>query len=138
MRPSEDAPAPMRQFDSSHFSRHRRRRSSSHSTRNSSTPSASDFNRMQTPYSRSRSGRRGPPDYLVFSILTTIFCCLPFGIIAIVYSVKTRSANKARDMHEAAHCSSQAKFWLLLSAGIGLIFISIRLILAFVATTGGI
>ncbi len=93
---------------------------------------------MQTPYSRSRSGRRGPPDYLVFSILTTIFCCLPFGIIAIVYSVKTRSANKARDMHEAAHCSSQAKFWLLLSAGIGLIFISIRLILAFVATTGGI
>src|SRR5438128_1439779 len=31
------------------------------------------------------------PNYLVQSILCTLFCCLPFGIVAIVYAAQVNS-----------------------------------------------
>ncbi len=33
------------------------------------------------------------PNYLVFAILTTVFCCLPTGIPAIVYAAQVNAAN---------------------------------------------
>ena len=34
-----------------------------------------------------------PNDYLIFSILTTIFCCWLIGVIAIIYSVRVSTAR---------------------------------------------
>ena len=41
-----------------------------------------------------------PNDYLVFSILTTIFCCWLIGLIAIIYSVRV-STKVASTLHQA-------------------------------------
>ncbi len=31
------------------------------------------------------------PNYLVFAILTTVFCCLPAGVVSIVYAAQVNS-----------------------------------------------
>lgn len=56
------------------------------------------------------------PNYLVFSILTTIFCCLPFGIVALVYSVGVNSALDAGNIPAALEKSAKAKTWCIVSA----------------------
>ncbi len=68
-----------------------------------------------------------PPDnYLVWAILVTIFCCLPFGIVSIVYSSKVDSAYAFKNYDEAARLSKQAKNWMFASlisgAVIGIIY----------------
>jgi hypothetical protein len=37
------------------------------------------------------SHRPNIPNHLVWAILTTIFCCLPFGIVAIVYAAQVNT-----------------------------------------------
>jgi hypothetical protein len=60
------------------------------------------------------------PDYLGWSIAATVLCCLPMGIIAIVFSVKANNAKSAGDLRTAAEAANQAKIWLYVSVGLGL------------------
>jgi hypothetical protein len=62
------------------------------------------------------------PNYLVQAILTTVFCCLPFGIVSIVYAAQVNSKQAAGDLAGALDCSRKAKMWMLISFGIGLAF----------------
>lgn len=50
-----------------------------------------------------------PSTYLVWSILTTIFVCLPLGIAAIIYSARTMDMNDKRRYAEAEEASKTAK-----------------------------
>ena len=59
-------------------------------------------------------------DYLAFAILTTLFCCLPFGIVAIVYAAKVGSLKSAGDLTGALAMSKKAKLWTWLTFGAGL------------------
>ncbi len=52
---------------------------------------------------------RDIPNYLTQSILVTIFCCLPFGIAAIVQSAQVNSKVKAGDYEGAIQSSESAK-----------------------------
>ncbi len=61
-------------------------------------------------------------DYLVPSILVLIFCCLPLGIVALVYSIQTQDLIKRGDYAAAQEKSDKAKFWVLLSFILGIIF----------------
>ncbi len=46
-------------------------------------------NNQYPPYGGQRpNGGIPPSSNMVWAILTTIFCCLPFGIVAIVYASK--------------------------------------------------
>jgi hypothetical protein len=60
------------------------------------------------------------PTYLVWSILATIFCCLPGGIVAIIYSAMVSGKLAANDYAGALKASKNAKLWCWLSFGIGL------------------
>jgi hypothetical protein len=60
------------------------------------------------------------PNYLVFSILTTVFCCLPTGIPAIVYSAQVNGKLQAGDIAGAQQASKNAKMWCLISLCAGL------------------
>ena len=51
------------------------------------------------------------PSYLVYAILTTIFCCLPFGIVAIVYAAQVNSYWETGKCEKAAELSRKAKTW---------------------------
>jgi hypothetical protein len=60
------------------------------------------------------------PNYLVQSILVTIFCCWPFGIPAIVYAAKVNGLVGSGDIAGATEASGKAKFWCWMSLGAGL------------------
>jgi hypothetical protein len=63
------------------------------------------------------------PNYLVQSILVTVFCCLPFGIPAIVYSAQVNTKLQAGDVAGARESSRKAKMWGWISFGVGLVFL---------------
>lgn len=61
------------------------------------------------------------PNYLVFAILATIFCCIPLGIPAIVYAAQVNGKLQAGDLVGAQLASKNAKMWCLIAAGVGLL-----------------
>ncbi|MDR2058232.1 MAG: CD225/dispanin family protein [Dysgonamonadaceae bacterium] len=61
-----------------------------------------------------------PKTWLVESILVTLFCCLPFGIVGIVNASKVESAFYAGNMQEALRLSNEAGKWTKIGFGIGL------------------
>lgn len=58
-------------------------------------------------------------NHLVLAVLTTLFCCLPFGIVSIVYSVQVNSALNARNYELAKINSQKAKYWGSLALWLG-------------------
>ena len=54
-----------------------------------------------------------PKTWLVESILVTIFCCLPFGIIGIVNATKIETLYYSGQYEQALNHSRQAKKWTL-------------------------
>lgn len=61
------------------------------------------------------------PNYLVPAILCTVFCCLPFGIPAIVFAAQVNSKLQAGDVTGAMASSAKAKRWCWLAFGLGLL-----------------
>jgi len=60
------------------------------------------------------------PNYLVFAILTTVFCCLPTGIPAIIFAAQVNGKLLAGDYAGAQAASNNAKIWCWVSFGVGL------------------
>jgi hypothetical protein len=59
------------------------------------------------------------PNYLVQSILVTVFCCLPTGIAAIIFASQVNSKLAIGDMDGAMASSKNAKLWCWISFGVG-------------------
>lgn len=68
---------------------------------------------QQTTSSEQQTASRGqcPDSYLLFAILTTLFCCLPFGIVAIVKAASVSSKYQSGDYEGAVQASNDAKKW---------------------------
>ncbi|MDR1779374.1 MAG: CD225/dispanin family protein [Tannerella sp.] len=77
-----------------------------------------------------------PDNYLIWAILVTVFCCLPFGIVSIISSTKVSSAYAMGDYAGAQKASSDAKKWALWGAIIGGVVIVLYIILVFVLGIG--
>ena len=75
--------------------------------------------------------------YLVLSIICTLCCCLPFGIVGIVYAAKINSSMAAGNYEEAKMTAKSAKIWIIASAVVGLIVEVIYIIFAFIGGVGG-
>ena len=67
----------------------------------------------QQPY-----GARPPmPDtYMVWAVLVTVFCCLPFGIVSIVKASQVSSLYYQGNYAEARAASRAARNWAIASA----------------------
>jgi len=78
-----------------------------------------------------------PDNYLVWSILSTLFCCLPFGIVAIVKSTQVDSFWAQGDIGSAVQAAKDAKKWIWISVGtvlgITVIYLIIIAIVAVIA-----
>jgi len=61
-----------------------------------------------------------PPNYLVWAIVTTVLCCLPFGIVSIVYAAQVNSKWQMGDFEGAKLSSKNAKLWAWISFGVAL------------------
>ena len=60
------------------------------------------------------------PNSLVQAILVTIFCCVPFGIPAIVFAAQVNSKLEGGDYTGAVEASKKAKMWCWIAFGVGL------------------
>lgn len=62
-----------------------------------------------------------PDNYMVWAILSTVFCCLATGIASIIYASKVNEAYAGGNYEEALKASKNAKMWVLIGAGISLL-----------------
>jgi ABC-type Fe3+ transport system permease subunit len=74
----------------------------------------------QMEHQPQQSPKLPPPNYLVWAILSTILCCLPFGIVSIVYAAQVNSKWTAGDYEGAESASRNAKIWAWVAFGVGL------------------
>ncbi len=59
-------------------------------------------------------------NYLVQAILATICCCVPAGIVAIVYAAQVNGKVAAGDYATAQRYSNNAKTWCWIALGLGI------------------
>ena len=59
--------------------------------------------------------------YLILSIISTLCCCLPFGVVGIVFSAKINSAMMAGNLEEAQNNAKMARIWIIVSFAIGIL-----------------
>ena len=62
-----------------------------------------------------------PDDYLVWSILVTVFCFVPTGIAAIVYSSRVDNAWYRGDKQYACEMAQKAKKYCLISLVVAIV-----------------
>ena len=72
-------------------------------------------------------------NYLVQSILVTLCCCLPLGIVAIINAAKVNGLVASGDYAGAREASASAKKWSTIGFVIGLVVNIISLIVQVVA-----
>lgn len=77
-----------------------------------------------------------PENYLVWAILSTIFCCPPLGIVTIIKSTKVKELWAQGDAMGAERASNDTKKWLIWTAVAGILFGIIYAILIFVIGIG--
>jgi hypothetical protein len=56
------------------------------------------------------------PNQMAWAILTTLFCCLPLGIVSIVYAAQVDGRRAAGDIEGARTAAEKARFWAIASA----------------------
>ncbi|XP_003642350.2 proline rich transmembrane protein 1B isoform X3 [Gallus gallus] len=66
------------------------------------------------------AAQQPPKDYVVESVLVTVFCCLLTGLAALLYSHETRAALSRGDVAQAQAASKKAQSLVLLSLVLGL------------------
>ena len=99
------------------------------------------YNAPPPPPAASPYGQKPPENYLVWAILTTIFCCLPLGVVSIVFASQVNSKFIAGDLAGAQESSAKAKRWAIWSAVAGVVFtilaiIAYAVLIAFAVSSG--
>ena len=86
---------------------------------------------MENQVTKSATDNTGKPPktWLVESILVTLFCCLPFGVVAIVNSSKVESHFYEGNIEASERASKNAKIWVMWSFFPALAFWVLYLIL---------
>ena len=83
------------------------------------------------PYGSARRASGPKPDnYLVWAILSTLFCCLPLGIASIVYAAQVDGKYNSGDYHGARESSKKAKQFAMWGTIIGAIVILLYVVVS--------
>ncbi|MBO7680462.1 MAG: CD225/dispanin family protein [Thermoguttaceae bacterium] len=88
-------------------------------------------------YGGQNGGAMEIPNYLVWAILEALFCCLPFGVIAIVYAVGANSAKESGNYVQAQKKARSAKKWLIWGIVLGIITNLLIVFAQIAANSGG-
>lgn len=81
-------------------------------------------------YGTAPSGAVGAqiPNYLWQSIVVTLCCCLPLGIVGIIFAAQVNSKLAQGDVAGARDASQKAKMFTLIGFAVGLIIIVLSMI----------
>ena len=79
-------------------------------------------------------GPKGPfsENWLVEAILVTLLCCLPFGVVGIIFAAQVNTKQQAGDMEGAEKSRREAAKWNKLGFWIGLGVILLYVLFVFV------
>ena len=69
----------------------------------------SNFTKMENLSEQNKPAR--PNSYLALAIVSTILCCLPLGIVSIIYATKVNSSYEDGKYEVANQASKNAKTW---------------------------
>ena len=61
-------------------------------------------------------------NYLIPAILSTVLCCLPLGVVSIIFATQVNSKVASGDIAGAQEASKKAKMFMFLSIGLGVLF----------------
>ncbi len=76
---------------------------------------------MESSVNNKKQDQAAPPkSWLLESILVTVLCFLPFGIVAIVYASKVESLFYAGRVEEAGEASRNARKWTKVAFWVGI------------------
>lgn len=78
------------------------------------------------------NNERKPDNMMVWSILTTVVCCLPLGIAAILESNKVDSLWASGNHNEAIESAEKAKKYCIIAVGVGVLVWIICIVLSLV------
>ena len=78
-----------------------------------------------------------PDTYMVWAILATLLCCLPFGIVSIVKASQVSSLYNQGRYQEAVAASEAAKKWAIWSAVAGVVLSIIGFFLGLYGSLAG-
>ncbi len=71
------------------------------------------------------------PNYLVWSILCTVLCCLPGGIVAIIHAAQVNGHLQSGNYAAAQAASAKARKWCWVSFIVGLVFTVLYIFMVF-------
>lgn len=77
-----------------------------------------------------------PKTYLLESIIVTIFCCFPFGLIGIIHAIKVENSFYAGNYNEAIYASKNAGKWTKIGFIIGILTYILLIIFPILAMMG--
>jgi interferon-induced transmembrane protein len=70
-----------------------------------------------------------PGNYLVWSIVSALLCCLPLGAVGIYFAIQVDKRYMAGDLAGAQAASRQARTWTIVTVSVGLLGLLFFLIL---------
>ena len=70
-----------------------------------------------------------PQNYLIFCILSILFCCWPLAVVALIYSTKVNSNYDVGNYAESLEYSRKTRNWLITSAICGVVLMIFYVIL---------
>ncbi|MBP6527456.1 MAG: CD225/dispanin family protein [Prevotella sp.] len=63
-----------------------------------------------------------PNNNMLMAILTTLFCCLPFGIVSIIKASQVNNLFAMKQYEAAQISANEAKKWSYIGVAIGFVF----------------
>lgn len=79
-----------------------------------------------------------PDSHLALAIITTILCCLPLGVVAILKASKVDTLYVAKQYEAAKQASDDAKKWSLIGMGVSAVVTIIYILILVLGAAAGI
>ena len=96
---------------------------------------SADYNANNGTYGQPQKPINGTT-YLIFAIISTLLCCLPLGIVAIVYACKINSLQRNGDYAGAQNAAKKAKIFTIIGTVAALVVSIFYIIFAVVIGIG--
>jgi len=69
--------------------------------------------------------------HLVKAIISAVCCCIPFGIVAIIFASQVHSKQRMNDYEGAMEASKKASLWANLSIAVYILFMAVLMVIGF-------